>query len=146
MALIALQARLDSVIAARDLALRCCTTYVPGLAGGNNSANAITDLVRQLQAAYDAATAYAADADLQTYCRTQLVTPSFDILAIIAGLQGLVTAAIAAAKATIPTDGSGYLLKDQWAADGTLTVRALTPGQTAALVTALQAIQTAIPV
>ena len=146
MPLIALQSRLNYVIQARDLVLRCCATYRPAMAAGPVSANAVIELAAQLRRAYDDAAQFEADTDLQAYTKTQLADPDFDVLAIIGGLKALVTAAIAACQAAIPKDGDGYLLKDKWNADTSVSVRALSVSATADIRASLEAIEAVVPV
>lgn len=146
MALIALQNRLNYVTQARDLVLRCCANYRSAMAAGPVSAHAVIELAQQLRRAYADAVQFEADTDLREYTKVQLADPTFDVLAVIAGLKVLVEAAIAACQAAIPVDGDGYLLMTKWNADTSTSVRALSIAQTADIRAALATIEAAVPV
>lgn len=147
MPLIALQSRLNYVTQARDLVLRCCSTYRPAMAAGPISANAVIELAQQLRRAYADAVQFEADTDLQTYTKAQLADPTFDVLAVIAGLKALVEAAISECQAAIPKDADGYLLLQKWDATSlAINTRALSVTDTANIRAALATIEAAIPV
>lgn len=145
MPLVTLQTRLADVLREAQSIKLICQQSIAAMAAGSVSANAVVGLGQRINAAIvNVLTPAQAHTGLADYAAGQFGDPQFGLDQRMSGLRSLLDAAITAARATIPTSG-GKLLKDTWNADGSVSVLALSPSDTAALRTSLQAIVDAIP-
>lgn len=110
------------------------------------SANEIVGLTQRLNASITGILLPAiAHQGLPEYAAAQFGDPDFHLELKMAGAKLLLEDIIGQAQELIPVDGNGYVLKDIWHADGSVSVLQIQPNQTAALCTALQAFVDAIP-
>lgn len=145
MPLVTFQTRLSELLREAQAVKAMCQQSITAMAAGNVSANAVVGLGQRLNASIvNVLTPAQAHTGLAAYAAQQFGDANFGLDQRMSGLRTLISNAITAARATIPTSG-GYLLKDTWNSDGSVTVRVLTPAQTAPLRAALQAIVDAIP-
>lgn len=145
MPLVTNQTRLAEVLREAQFVKSMCQQAIAAMAAGNVSANAVVDLGKRINATIvNVLVPAQSHTGLAAYAAAQFNDPAFGLDARMSSLKTLMESAITAARATIPTSG-GKLLKDTWNADGSVSVLALTPANTAALRTALQAIVKAIP-
>lgn len=71
---------------------------------------------------------------LPEYARAQVNDPNYDIVAEYQAMRSAIVALRDAVVSLFPKDASGWLLYQQLAADGTITVRTFTSAQTAVLI------------
>lgn len=145
MALTTLHTRLMTVLQEARAIKQFCNEAITAMASGAVSSNAVVGLGQRLEASMSGVLAPAMQhVGLSDYANTQFNDPSFGLDQRMAGMAFLINAAITAARATIPTR-NGYLLKDTWNTDGSVSVRQLQPSDTVALRAALQTIYDNIP-
>lgn len=146
MPLITLHTRLYELLQEARAIRQYCVDGIAAMTAGAVSANAVVGLGQRLEASLSSVLVPAqAHVGLADYAALQFGDPQFGLDALMAGLHTLLSAAIAAARETIPTSPEGYLLKDTWHEDGSVSVRQLQPAETAPLVTALELIRDNIP-
>lgn len=124
------------------------------MAAGPVSANAVVGMAQQFHASLaNVVSPITSDATrldaVSDYADTQFVgaaewSPGL-LKTLLAALVPLCQNCIAECRACIPRDGSNRILKDTWAADGSVSVLQLQPADTVALRTALDALVAAIP-
>jgi hypothetical protein len=145
MPLVTFQTRLSELLREAQAVKQMAAQSIAAMAAGNVSANVVINMAQRLNASIvNILTPAQQHTGLAAYAAQQFGDPQFGLDARMSGLRTLLDAVIVAARATIPTSG-GYVLKDTWNADGSVSVRVLTPAQTAALRAALQAVVDAIP-
>jgi hypothetical protein len=144
---ISLHTRLTAVLLEATSARSRATDFIGTAAANSISANAVVELAQDFAAALARIAPYEGDESLADYADAQFPEfgEGFQLLERIAGLKVLVQGVIAQCRASVPRDGNDYVLKDVWAADGTVSVRALSPAQTAGVRAALQAVLDNIP-
>lgn len=123
-----------AAIRAADRALAAAIDIV-----GGADINKILSILRQLKADRVNILQYNSIPGLREYAQAQRNDATYEIVTEYQALLALVDDAITNIRASIPADGSGYLLVYQLV-DDELSPRAFPAGQTAALVTKLQAI------
>lgn len=145
MPLVTLHTRLTTLLQETRVIKQYCSEAVAAMEASPQSANAIVGLGQRLEACISGVlTPSQSHVGLAEYAALQFNDPQFNLDQRMAGMKHLIEAAIAAARATIPTH-SGYLLKDRWNADGSVSVRQLQPSDLVGLRAALIAIRDAIP-
>lgn len=143
--LVTLHTRLMNVLQEARAIKQFCSEAIAAMQNGPVSANAVVGLGQRLEASMSGVLTPAMQhAGLADYANLQFGDPNFGLDQRMAGMAYLLGQAIAAARATIPTSG-GYLLKDTWNVDGSVSVRQLQPSDTVALRAALQMIYDNIP-
>jgi hypothetical protein len=146
MPLVTLHTRLTTLLHEARAIKQYCAEATEAMAAGPVSANAVVSLGQRLAASIaDIIEPSQQHAGLADYAALQFGDPSFGLNARMAGLRALLVNAITAARATIPTTAEGYLLKDTWNDDGSVTVRVLAPSATGQLRAALQMVAANIP-
>ena len=114
------------------------------MAAGPISANAVVGLAQRLQASVANVILPEESAqDLADYADLQFGT-QFHLLQQLAGAKALIAAVIAECRNAIPSH-EGYILKDLWNQDGSVSVRQLTSQDTVAIRAALQNLAASIP-
>lgn len=146
--------RLFSLFQERSAIKQYASDAAAAMAAGPVSANAVVGMAQRFAASLaNVVSPIASDATLldavSDYADTQFTGVagwSAGLLkTLLAALVPLCQACIAECRACIPRDGSDRILKDTWAADGSVSVLQLQPADTVALRTALDALVAAIP-
>lgn len=120
--------------------------YAERLQAGNVSANAVVGLAQRFHACItNVVEPEEGKEDIDAYAAVQFADPEFGLQTRLTGIKALVQAVIDEAITCVPTDSDGYLLYHSWAGGGAVSVRQLTPQDTASLVSALVALRNAIP-
>ena len=147
MGLVSLHTRLTSLLTAARHIRGACADLSALSASAPVSANVIVELAQNVAGVLSDVVADAeGDAELVTYAAGQFAGQEWTPLdQQIAGVKALLTAVVAACRATVPMDGSNRLLKDTWNTDGTVSVRRMTSAETASLRAVLDAVTAAIP-
>lgn len=146
MPLITLHTRLIGLLAEARYLRQASYEAITAMESGAVSANAVVGLTQRFQATIaNVITPVENDTDLVAYAAEQFSGQNWIPLdQQIAGVKLLINAVIVAARATIPIQ-DGYLLKDIWNEDGSVSVRQLQIEDTANLRTALTNLSNAIP-
>lgn len=135
----AIRSTYDALNQARQEATRVKRWWAstrPAYTSVNQSANSIIALVSDLKSAIEIWQACATVPGIADYARAQFGDAGRDV---VAEFSAMVNAAIAARDwivANFPKSG-GFILKDQLAADGSISVRAFTPAQLVGLIAAM---------
>jgi hypothetical protein len=148
MPFVTLHTRLFSLLNEANFVRQTCAEHIAQMASGNVSANVVVGLAQRFQVSLANVVApLDGDADLVTYADEQFAgVPGWVPLNLqIPGITALVSAVISECRACVPMDGAGRILKDTWNEDGSVSVLALTPAETADLRAAMQAVANAIP-
>lgn len=136
-----LHTRLTRVTTEAQTVRRLCLDSIAAMLAGPVSANALVTLIARFQGARLNVIAPALlDAALPAYAAEQFGDPSFNLSGRMQAVDAGLAAAVAAAQACVPVDADGYLLKDRWAADGSVDVRTVSAAATASLRGVLQAV------
>jgi hypothetical protein len=153
MPLISLDTRRKTVTDAAQAVRAVCQQASARYAAGNVPADDLVAVAQSLSGFIQAVSPYSADTALSAYADAQFAgtgwTPG-SLLQLINGGIALVGQAVAAAIAAVPTDAGGHLLTRTWATvsgvrDGSTNAVLLSPADTAALRTKLDAVVAAIP-
>lgn len=148
MAIISLHTRLFTLLTEANAVRRMCADHKSVMDVSSVSANVVVGLAQRLQTSLANVVAPAeGDATLVEYAAAQFADkPEWVPLdQQIVGIKYLLEQVIVACRACVPVDGSNRILKDTWNVDGSVSVLALTPTDTADLRSALDAIMSAIP-
>ena len=148
MPLVTLHTRLFTLLNEANFVRQYASEGSAAMAAGPVSANAVVALAQRLQATLaNVVTPLADDEGLVGYAAAQFSdNPNWVPLNLqIAGITSLVEAVISACKDCVPVDGDGYILKDVWNPDGSVSVRQLSTSDTADLRAALNTLASAIP-
>lgn len=114
------------------------------LAANNASANYVLDILSAVKEARAKLVAIGALSGIADYAKAQYADQGLDIAAEFTALVSALADVRTWITTNFPKDASGYLLKEQFAADGGLNVRSFTPAQTAGLRTVLDALAAAV--
>lgn len=109
-------------------------------AAGAISADLIIDWVHEQKNRKDAMAALAATPGLVAYAKNQEDDGTYDVVSEYNAMITGIDTVIEWVDSNFPQDGSGYLLKDQMAVDGTITPRAFSTAATAGMRTELDAL------
>ena len=110
---------------------------------GASSAQVLSllDNIRALKSQLDAVKS---TPGIATYAKEQEDDPAYDVVAEFTALLAAIDAVIAEIVTTMPTDGSGFLLLNQFDVDGALIPRNFTPVQLASLRTLLDVVTASV--
>lgn len=103
------------------------------MAAGNTSANLTLQMLDTLVRARGILQAAKNTPGIGAYAQAQYDNVGIDIAAEFTAMVAAIDAAGAQIMSSFPKDAAGYLLQQQFAVDGTLSVRTFTPAQTATL-------------
>lgn len=116
------------------------TSTSAAMAAGNTSANLSLQMLDALVRGRVALQAARNTPGIQAFAQAQYDSVGLDIAAEFTAMVAALDAARNQITATFPVDGSGFLIQQQFAGDGSLSVRTFTPAQTATLQTLLTAL------
>jgi len=143
--LVTLHTRLTTVLQEARAVRQMCVEAVADMSANPVSANAIVGLAQRFEASISGVIVPAqSHVGLPAYAATQFGDPNFGLDVRLAGIKLLLEAVIAQCRQAIPMH-EGFILKELWNADGSVTVRRLLPAETANLRASLQAVPNNIP-
>ena len=146
MPLVTMHTRLMTVLTEAQLMRRYAQDLATQLSAGPVSANVVLNFITKVGSVIAEVIHPARwHEGLEAFAVLQFNDPEFGLNARLDGMRTPLDAALATAIAIMPKSEGGYLAKDLLSPTGELTVRTLTPEQTAGLVSILQTIVTAIP-
>lgn len=146
MPLVTLQTRLEEVNREASFLRQTFRDAIASMAANPQSANAIVGLGQRLQASISNVLLPAVNHDgLEAYASVQFNNPMFALNTRLLGAKSLLEGIIGELLKLIPRTPEGYILKDIWNSDGSVTVRQIQANETVALRQAMQAFVDAIP-
>lgn len=116
-----------------------CQSVASQLAAGSQKASLIIDIHANLGAAKVRLATWAATPGLAAYAKVQKNNEALDVTAEYQSVLSAINSLLSGVESAFPKDASGYLLREQWAAIGTLE-RSFTPASTTGLRTLLNAV------
>lgn len=143
--LVTLHTRLTTVLQEASAVRQMCAEAIADMQSNAVSANAIVGLAQRFEASISSVVVPAqAHVGLPAYAAAQFGDANFGLDVRLAGIKLLLEAVIGQCRQAIPMH-EGFILKELWNADGSVTVRRLLPTETVGLRTALQAVVSNIP-
>ena len=143
--LVTLHTRLTTVLQEARVMRQMCAELIADMRENPVSANVVVGLAQRLEASISSVIVPAQNhTGLPAYAAVQFGDPNFGLEFRLAGIKLLLEAVIVRCRQAIPTH-DGFILKELWNADGSVSVRRLLPVETADLRTALQGVLNNIP-